>query len=506
MRSAFGFGGQKCSANSRVYVERSVLRRVRPAAGGEDRERQDRRPARPRRLPRPGDRRGARWPRSRRRRTRRRSTAPSSPAASGSPTATSREGYFVAADRRRGLPPRLAGPEERAVRAVRRGRAGRRARRGDRAWPTTPSYGLTAGFYSEDRGRGRPVPRRDRGRRRVREPAGRRDDRRVAGRPAVRRLEGIGHHRQGRRRPVLRAAVPARAVPHGDRGVSTAETLDRQGCGATRRGAAALVTELPGPAGAGAGSSATTRSRARRSRAPTRSCPCAATARRSRTSTATCSSTSPPASRSTRPATRTRRSSRRSRSRPRELLHSRPSDFYLPIYPEVCRAARRARADRRARLARSSATPAPRPSRRAIKLARYATGRQYVVAFLGAFHGRTYGASRSPRPRRSTTPASGRCCRASSTRRTATVEHLERFDDVLRQLVPAERGRGDHRRARSRARAATSSRPRTGSCGPARALRPARHPAHRRRGPVAGSAAPARCGRSSTGASSPTSC
>ena len=28
----------------------------------------------------------------------------------------------------------------------------------------------------------------------------------------------------------------------------------------------------------------------------------------------------------------------------------------------------------------------------ALKLARYATGRPYVIAFLGAFHGRTYGA------------------------------------------------------------------------------------------------------------------
>ena len=90
--------------------------------------------------------------------------------------------------------------------------------------------------------RDRRVAELDRGRRRVREPAGRGDDRRVAGRAAVRRLEGFGHQRQGRRRPVLRAAVPARAVAHGDRGVSTAETLDLAAAEAP-----ALVTEIPGP-------------------------------------------------------------------------------------------------------------------------------------------------------------------------------------------------------------------------------------------------------------------
>ena len=73
-----------------------------------------------------------------------------------------------------------------------------------------------------------------------------------------------------------------------------------------------------------------------------------------------------------------------------ELIHFSASDFYLPIYPEVCR--------RLAELA-----PIDGPARAylgnsgtevveaAIKLARYATHRPYVVAFLGAFHGRTYG-------------------------------------------------------------------------------------------------------------------
>ena len=74
-----------------------------------------------------------------------------------------------------------------------------------------------------------------------------------------------------------------------------------------------------------------------------------------------------------------------------ELLHYSASDFYLPIYAEMCE-----------RLA--GVAPFGGPARvylgnsgaevveAAIKLARYATRRQHVVSFLGAFHGRTYGA------------------------------------------------------------------------------------------------------------------
>lgn len=73
-----------------------------------------------------------------------------------------------------------------------------------------------------------------------------------------------------------------------------------------------------------------------------------------------------------------------------ELLHYSASDFYLPIYAHLA-----------AELARIA--PMHGPTRvflgnsgtevveAAIKLARYATGRQYVVSFLGGFHGRTYG-------------------------------------------------------------------------------------------------------------------
>jgi 4-aminobutyrate aminotransferase len=73
-----------------------------------------------------------------------------------------------------------------------------------------------------------------------------------------------------------------------------------------------------------------------------------------------------------------------------ELLHYSASDFYLPIYSEMAEAL-------------AATAPIPGPLRvfltnsgteaveGALKLARAATGRQYVVAFHGAFHGRSYG-------------------------------------------------------------------------------------------------------------------
>lgn len=74
-----------------------------------------------------------------------------------------------------------------------------------------------------------------------------------------------------------------------------------------------------------------------------------------------------------------------------ELLHYSASDFYLPVYREMCAAL----ADvapmsgaTRVFLTNSGAEGVEG----ALKLARYATHRPYVIAFHGAFHGRTYGA------------------------------------------------------------------------------------------------------------------
>jgi 4-aminobutyrate aminotransferase len=74
----------------------------------------------------------------------------------------------------------------------------------------------------------------------------------------------------------------------------------------------------------------------------------------------------------------------------RELVHFSASDFYLPIYAEFA-----AEMDRIAPFegpARSFLTNSGTEAvEAALKLARFATRRQYVIAFLGAFHGRSYG-------------------------------------------------------------------------------------------------------------------
>src|ERR1035437_8898878 len=72
-----------------------------------------------------------------------------------------------------------------------------------------------------------------------------------------------------------------------------------------------------------------------------------------------------------------------------KLIHY-SADFYIPIYAETCaELARIAPMKEKCRVFLSnSGTEAVEG---AIKLARFATKRQYLVAFLGAFHGRTYG-------------------------------------------------------------------------------------------------------------------
>jgi 4-aminobutyrate aminotransferase len=73
-----------------------------------------------------------------------------------------------------------------------------------------------------------------------------------------------------------------------------------------------------------------------------------------------------------------------------DLLHYSASDFYLPIYSDVCE-----ELDRIApfsKPARSFLTNSGTEAvEGAIKLARFATGRQYVIGMLESFHGRSYG-------------------------------------------------------------------------------------------------------------------
>jgi 4-aminobutyrate aminotransferase len=74
----------------------------------------------------------------------------------------------------------------------------------------------------------------------------------------------------------------------------------------------------------------------------------------------------------------------------RQLVHFSASDFYLPIYAEFAAAL-----DRIAPIsgpARSFITNSGTEAvEAAIKIARFATRRPYVIAFIGGFHGRSYG-------------------------------------------------------------------------------------------------------------------
>jgi 4-aminobutyrate aminotransferase len=73
-----------------------------------------------------------------------------------------------------------------------------------------------------------------------------------------------------------------------------------------------------------------------------------------------------------------------------ELIHYSASDFFLPIYSDVCE--RLGGIAGMSKPARSFLTNSGTEAVEAgIKLARYATGRQYVIAFFGSFHGRSYG-------------------------------------------------------------------------------------------------------------------
>jgi 4-aminobutyrate aminotransferase len=74
-----------------------------------------------------------------------------------------------------------------------------------------------------------------------------------------------------------------------------------------------------------------------------------------------------------------------------ELIHFSASDFYLPIYADLCAELVRIApiGGRKRAYLGNSGTEVVEAS---IKLARKHTRRPYVVAFLGAFHGRTYGA------------------------------------------------------------------------------------------------------------------
>jgi len=121
-----------------------------------------------------------------------------------------------------------------------------------------------------------------------------------------------------------------------------------------------------------------------------------------------------------------------------ELIHFSASDFYLPIYAEVCEEI-------------SRIAPIEGPARTylgnsgtevveaAIKLARHATGRQYLVAFLGGFHGRTYGSVSLTASKAKYHAGFGPMLPGVYHAPYGRVDDLRWFDEVLfARLVPAE--------------------------------------------------------------------
>ncbi len=74
-----------------------------------------------------------------------------------------------------------------------------------------------------------------------------------------------------------------------------------------------------------------------------------------------------------------------------DLLHFSASDFYLPIYAETCQRIAEITPIAGGKARTYLGNSGTEVVETAIKLARFATKRPYVVAFLGAFHGRSYG-------------------------------------------------------------------------------------------------------------------
>ena len=74
-----------------------------------------------------------------------------------------------------------------------------------------------------------------------------------------------------------------------------------------------------------------------------------------------------------------------------ELLHYSASDFYLPIYAEVCERLDAMAPFGGARARTFLTNSGTEAVEGAIKLARFATGRQYLIGMYQSFHGRTMG-------------------------------------------------------------------------------------------------------------------
>ena len=119
------------------------------------------------------------------------------------------------------------------------------------------------------------------------------------------------------------------------------------------------------------------------------------------------------------------------------LLHFSASDFYLPIYAHTAAAlAKVAPMSGKTRVyLGNSGTEVVEA---AIKLARYATHRPYVVSFLGAFHGRTYGSVSLSASKAKYHAGFGPLLPGVFHAPYGRVEDLRWFDEVLfEKLAPA---------------------------------------------------------------------
>jgi 4-aminobutyrate aminotransferase len=121
-----------------------------------------------------------------------------------------------------------------------------------------------------------------------------------------------------------------------------------------------------------------------------------------------------------------------------ELIHFSASDFYLPIYAQLCERLANLSPIKGGRARTYLGNSGAEVVEASIKLARYATGRQNVVAFLGAFHGRTYGAVSLTGSKAKYHAHFGPLLPGVYHAPFGTVEGLRWFDEVLfDKLVPA---------------------------------------------------------------------
>jgi 4-aminobutyrate aminotransferase len=120
-----------------------------------------------------------------------------------------------------------------------------------------------------------------------------------------------------------------------------------------------------------------------------------------------------------------------------ELIHYSASDFYLPIYAETAKAIARI-APISGRLRTYLGNSGTEMVETAMKLARHATGRPYIVGFLGGFHGRTYGSVSLTASKAKYHARFDPLLPGIYHAPFGHVEDLQWFDDVLfERLIPA---------------------------------------------------------------------